>query len=496
MRTKNNIIFSLIILTIIILIPTSFACGPDGEEVQLVNDTIICENGTGTVELTSQKYTINQGEIQIYIEDTCMANGKVINNTAKLTKASNTQCPTPGEYTGLLTYTGSENFVDFNQTVTILVKQIETTITNTELICDNGHTTVNIEAQDNSIINEGIIRVYIEDTCMANGKVINNTAHIMQAENTTTCPAGEYNGLIIYEGSKTYHETQKELKIIVPDHTDLIKAEILENTINTLTNNITIHITAENNATIDCGIIKITINGKTTNKNVENGYVEFSDLNLKNGIQLATIEYNCNNQHYTNTTKNITINKGTGTITIQTNNITTTYKSGETIKGTITDEFNTPIQNITINITIGLKDKTKTYQVVTNENGEYKLDINLSPENYTIKTEYNTTKKETQLIISKTNAQIETNNYTGNYGLSKNLTGKILIANTPVQGETIALNLTRLTNGLWKIYYITTDEQGLYQLPINLAPGKYTAETILQQNKYTTKNTITSIIIS
>lgn len=55
MRTKNNIIFSLIILTIIILIPTSFACEPDGEEVQLVNDTIICENGTGTVELTSQK---------------------------------------------------------------------------------------------------------------------------------------------------------------------------------------------------------------------------------------------------------------------------------------------------------------------------------------------------------------------------------------------------------------------------------------------------------
>ena len=41
-------------------------------------------------------------------------------------------------------------------------------------------------------------------------------------------------------------------------------------------------------------------------------------------------------------------------------------------------------------------------------------------------------------------------------------------------GQHIGLNLTRLSSGASKVYWVTTDTEGAYQLAINLAPGNYT----------------------
>ena len=46
----------------------------------------------------------------------------------------------------------------------------------------------------------------------------------------------------------------------------------------------------------------------------------------------------------------------------------------------------------------------------------------------------------------------------------------------PIIGQHIALNLTRLSNGLNKVYWVTTDTNGEYQLEINLGAGSYTAD--------------------
>ena len=43
-------------------------------------------------------------------------------------------------------------------------------------------------------------------------------------------------------------------------------------------------------------------------------------------------------------------------------------------------------------------------------------------------------------------------------------------------GQHIALNLTRLSNGQSKVYWVTTDTDGAFQLAINLGIGEYSAK--------------------
>ena len=50
------------------------------------------------------------------------------------------------------------------------------------------------------------------------------------------------------------------------------------------------------------------------------------------------------------------------------------------------------------------------------------------------------------------------------------------ILGNPIIGQHIALNLTRLTNNLSKVYYSTNDYTGEARLQINLAPGLYTVQ--------------------
>lgn len=67
--------------------------------------------------------------------------------------------------------------------------------------------------------------------------------------------------------------------------------------------------------------------------------------------------------------------------------------------------------------------------------------------------------------------------YVGVYTSPENLTGTLLDnQGKGVVNQTVALTITRPDTGLSKTYYVTTDENGKYSLPINLAPNKYTVE--------------------
>ena len=46
---------------------------------------------------------------------------------------------------------------------------------------------------------------------------------------------------------------------------------------------------------------------------------------------------------------------------------------------------------------------------------------------------------------------------------------------TPIVGQHIALNLTRLSSGASKVYWVTTDSNGEFQQMIELGVGNYTA---------------------
>ena len=56
------------------------------------------------------------------------------------------------------------------------------------------------------------------------------------------------------------------------------------------------------------------------------------------------------------------------------------------------------------------------------------------------------------------------------------------ILGKPVIGQHIALNLTRLTNNLSKVYYSTNDWTGIATLQINLAPGWYSVQARFDSN--------------
>ena len=80
-----------------------------------------------------------------------------------------------------------------------------------------------------------------------------------------------------------------------------------------------------------------------------------------------------------------------------------------------------------------------------------------------------------------TNKSIDTiltaNDFKEIYGTGQNFTGKLTDnQGNPIIGQHIALKLTNPQTGANKIYWQTTDNNGEYQLEINLYPGVYTAE--------------------
>lgn len=89
------------------------------------------------------------------------------------------------------------------------------------------------------------------------------------------------------------------------------------------------------------------------------------------------------------------------------------------------------------------------------------------------------------ILTAKIDNQVLTSNFdvvtltaidfTEIYGQGQNFTGKLTDVNgNPIIGQHIALNLTRLNNGQSKVYWVTTDINGEWQLQINLATNKYT----------------------
>ncbi len=83
------------------------------------------------------------------------------------------------------------------------------------------------------------------------------------------------------------------------------------------------------------------------------------------------------------------------------------------------------------------------------------------------------------------------------YNSSQNYTGKLIGENgKPLIGQHISLNLTCLSDGTSKIYWVTTDVNGEYQLPINLYNGEYTAQCSYSgTSQYASSNTSNSITV-
>ena len=186
---------------------------------------------------------------------------------------------------------------------------------------------------------------------------------------------------------------------------------------------------------------------------------------------------------------NITVN-GKYNTNLTANYLVKYYDVSGNFTGKLTDEIGNPLigQHIALNLTKNSNNLSKIYWVTTDTNGEFQLEINLAPGIYSGFATYSGTNiydssiSKIADIIVTTNATglnkstLTANNYSEKVNSSGNFTGKLLDANgNPIIGQHIALNLTRLSSGASKIYWVTTDENGEYQLEINLAVGEYTA---------------------
>ena len=75
------------------------------------------------------------------------------------------------------------------------------------------------------------------------------------------------------------------------------------------------------------------------------------------------------------------------------------------------------------------------------------------------------------------------------------LTGYLIDINgNLLENKTISLNLTNLLNPAWKIYNVTTDEDGEFNLPITLNPGVYMVNAIFNGDKFYKNSTSKALL--
>ena len=205
------------------------------------------------------------------------------------------------------------------------------------------------------------------------------------------------------------------------------------------------------------------------NDNVNNGNNQNSTL-TENINQTNTNNYNNNDNQILSESKE-SVNSNT---VLNANNLTKTYGSNESFTVSLTDNNNNPIVNENINITLSnSNNQSKTYTLLTDTNGSVNLAINLNPGTYTATSTYNDSNITNTITINSASI-LNAKDFYETFGDGLNFTGTLYdIYGSPIVGMHIALNLTRLSDGASKIYWVTTDTEGIYKLQINLSPGNY-----------------------
>lgn len=358
-----------------------------------------------------------------------------------------------------------------------------TTITNDELTTTvNGTVTVYI-IDDDVIVDTGSVNLIYNNSAIGTAYVNNGQANI----GIKGLSEGKYNVTVFYFGKEPFESTSKILTLTI---TPSITITIPNITSKPDSNNtITINITDNEGNPINTGNITVTIDDVNYTANVTNGSatVNYTSPNTI-GLHNITVTYT-NGTYSTSKTSTINVTNMTIDTVLIGNNLTKNYGVNANYTGKLLDIYKNPIigQHIALNLTRLSDGKSKVYWVTTDTNGEYQLAINLSPGEYTAQASYYgnsnysasnaSVNSITVLNTNITSTVLTANNFLEPYGAGLNFTGKLTDnQGNPVIGQHIALNLTRLDTCASKIYWVTTDTLGEYQLAINLWTANYTAQ--------------------
>ena len=181
------------------------------------------------------------------------------------------------------------------------------------------------------------------------------------------------------------------------------------------------------------------------------------------------------------------------------NNLTETYGDGLNLTGKLLDTNGKPVigQHILLNLTRLSDGVSKIYPCTTDNTGEYQLEINLYPGEYSVSGSFNglTVKNVTyspstiingSILINKVVNVLSADEFVAKVNSGLSFTGKLINSESePLSNQMISINLSNPRNGLSKTYYASTDINGVYSLAINLAKGSYTAQcSFMGTNEY------------
>ena len=312
--------------------------------------------------------------------------------------------------------------------------------------------------------------------------------------------AGEYNITVIYPGDDTYNAMNQTITVnVIPKNIgDLNKnvTSVTGVTINSQNKTFTLNLTNGTDKKLVNYTGAVNYYNEATSEflgtvNMVEGKVIVDATTLKglsDGKNRITFKINNN---VTSEPVTLTISTVAVSTIINADNLSTNNATPITITGTVVNATEGTVvidllnaKNETIASVLGnvAADGTFTVAFGNYANGVYTANITY---NSTTGLSTNNTKNITVTVNGTaptpvvgnvtTNLTINTN-FTEAYGEGLNLTGKLTDANgNPIVGQHIALNLTNPANGASKIYWVTTDTNGEYQLQINLFVGSYTA---------------------
>ncbi len=439
----------------------------DGTPVKTLNFTTTTANPTNTIKSTNNFVGLADGNYYVYVT---------------------------------FTPTNSAAYTASNTTVYLVVKKVNTIGNNYsdanlkyDLGTTGNATYVNVTS---SPVDNVTVTVYVDNKSIGDIEIINGSVAVDFGK--LALDAGTHNVTFAYAGNDTYLPNNSTMKIVVnPVNIGNLKTNtttINGVTINSVNKTFTLNLTNATNASqlIDyTGDVTYTVNGVTGTVKMTNG-VAIVDAKTLSGLSNGrnTVIFQINN-NYTSNTVNVNVYASRVTSDIIANNVSTNNATPITITGTVANATEGTVvvylknnKNVTIATVNGnvAADGTFTVAFGNYANGVYTAEINYtSVTGLSSAATKNVTVTVNGTAPTPVTGNITTNltinsNFTESYGQGLNLTGKLTDANgNPIVGQHIALNLTNPATGASKIYWVTTDTNGEYQLQINLFVGSYTA---------------------
>lgn len=385
-----------------------------------VKNTTIGDDGLIEVNLNLYSYdnTVDDGTVTCYVGGTPVASSPVENNTARIVLPDTFKA---GEiYDITFNYTGSEYFNDSSITRQIQQNKTNTTISISKYLSNNNilNITSYIYAKDYSNINEGSVKIYLDDTLISTCEVKDNMINAVYDMGGLS--NANYTIFVEYTGSKKYQQSNNSTTIEKIAHPKTIYINTNSTIKATPTQNITIKANLtdyESNLIQDTINASITFNNQSIDVQFINGIMEYN-LTLTHETGKIPLQIRTQNTtEYKQATRNITINiNRNNTYISSTNTITSTKLEEILINATLNDnngliKTKTPVQ-------IKIENKT-IYQGFFNEGKmqyKLKLDSNYTQNQYNITliagktTVYNNATKTITLRLNNRKTYIKSEN--------------------------------------------------------------------------------------